>query len=428
MRVLVVGQGGREHAIVEALTRDPSVDEIVAAPGNPGIAASARCLPDVAATDVQGVAAAADGFDLVVVGPEAPLVAGLADLLEARGVPVFGPNASAARLEGSKAWTKDLLERHGIPAAGSRSFTASGDALSYLEGLAPPFVVKADGLAAGKGVVIAEDLTEAERAIRACLDQDAFGEAGRTVLVEEFLDGRELSLLAITDGTTQTYLEPAQDHKRLGDGDEGPNTGGMGAYSPVPFLSMAAKNQVVTEVFVPLGRALAAEGIHYVGVLYAGLMLTADGPRVLEFNCRFGDPEAQAILPRLRTPLGRTLAAAADGRLGDEPPALDWTDEACVTVVMASPGYPDAPRTGEPIEGLAEAAAFPGVSVFHAGTSASRGRILTAGGRVLAVTALGDGLDDARGRAYEAVARIRFDGMQYRRDIAALDRTGAMDG
>jgi phosphoribosylamine--glycine ligase len=400
------------------------IDRLYAAPGNAGIAALATPVP-VPATDVEGLAALAEkeSFDLTVVGPEAPLVAGLADELADRGLPVFGPSRAAARLEGSKAWAREVCERHGIPAARSRQFQELEPALAYLEGLDPPFVVKADGLAAGKGVTVAGDRRTAERALRDCLEERVFGDAGLTVLVEEFLEGPEVSALALTDGTAVAPLALAQDFKPVFDGNEGPNTGGMGAYSPVPFVDGETKARITEDILWATVRALDAEGVRYRGVIYAGLMLTAEGPKVLEFNCRFGDPETQVILPRLTSSLGELLLACVEGNLGDY--RLTWTEEACVGVVVASGGYPGEHVTGLPVGGLDAAGAVPGVTVFHSGTATSEGRVVSAGGRVLTVSALGPGLDQARARAYEACAQITLEGMHYRSDIAASIAGGA---
>src|SRR5918999_387744 len=424
MRVLVVGQGGREHALVTFLGADPAVERVYAAPGNAGIEEVTDCYP-VAAADVGGLVdlAVREGSDLVVVGPEAPLVAGLADALADRSIPVFGPTADGARIEGSKAWAKGLCERHGIPVPRSRSFTELDAAVRALDDFGPPYVVKADGLAGGKGVTVAPDRPTAEAALRASLVDRAFGAAGDRVLVEEFLEGREVSVLALTDGRRVVPLEPAQDHKRLLDGDGGPNTGGMGAYSPVPFVDAQMRARILREVLEPTIRALRSEGIEYRGVLYAGLMLTADGPKMLEFNCRFGDPETQAVLPRLHVGLAETLAACANGDIGGR--RLGWRDEACVTVVLAAAGYPGEARFGDEIDGLEAAKGPRDVWAFHAGTVRRGGRVATAGGRVLSVSALGADLAGARARAYEACARIRFEGMHHRTDIAADVMEGA---
>ncbi len=416
MRVLVVGQGGREHALVWSLARDSSVEGLHAAPGNAGMEDLAVVHP-VEADDVPGIVELVERerIDLTVVGPEAPLVAGLVDELEARGHAAFGPRREAARLEASKVWAKRLCERHGIPSPRARAFTDLEEAVAYLDALDPPYVVKADGLAAGKGVAVARSRREAIRALRLRLVEGAFGEAGRTVLLEEHLEGDEVSALALSDGRTVLPLALARDFKRVRDGDVGPNTGGMGAHSPVPLVD-AEEEASIHDLLHATLRALRTEGIEYRGVIYAGLMLTADGPRVLEFNCRFGDPEAQAVLPRVTSDLGRALAACAAGSLGDQ--RLEWSPRACVTVVMASGGYPGTYPTGHVIGGLARAAAVPDVTVFHAGTARRDGRVVTAGGRVLAISALGADLAEARGRAYEACSLVSFDRMHYRRDIA----------
>jgi phosphoribosylamine---glycine ligase len=419
VKVLVVGGGGREHAIAAKLRESPLVDDLFAAPGNAGIARVATCEP-IAAGDVAGIVdfAERERIDLTVVGPEAPLVAGLVDELESRGLKAFGPNRAGARIEGSKAWTKELCRRAGIPTPASETFTDYREARAYLERLEPPIVVKADGLAAGKGVTVAEDADEADGAVRAALVDRVFGDAGATVLIEEFVSGRELSVLAITDGARFLPLPPAQDFKRVGDGDAGPNTGGMGAYSPVPFVGGATYEGIVDEVIFRAIAALADDVGPYRGVLYAGLMLTEKGPTLLEFNCRFGDPETEAILPLVNADLAEVLLAAAEGDLADV--RLGRSREACVTVVVASGGYPGDHATGIPIDGLDEAAAQPDVEVFHAGTAVRDGRVVTAGGRVLAVSARGKDLALARDRAYDAVSLISFDGMHYRKDIAAV--------
>jgi phosphoribosylamine--glycine ligase len=423
MRILVVGQGGREHAIVSQLARNPSVDRLFAAPGNAGIAEAATCEP-IAAADVAGIAdfVERESIDLTVVGPEAPLVAGLVDELQARGLPAFGPTRDAARIEGSKAWAKELCRKHGIPAPASETFTDYEAARGHLDALHAPYVVKADGLAAGKGVTVAEDAETADRALRACLIDRVFGEAGARVLVEEFLSGREVSALAITDGRHVVPLEPAQDFKRVGDGDTGPNTGGMGAYSPVPFVDDELRTRIGAQILEATIRALEEEGVRYRGALYAGLMLTDRGPLVLEFNCRFGDPETEAVLPRLESDLGELLLASVEGNLAHY--RVRWRREASVTVVLASGGYPGDHRTGVPISGLKEAAAESNVEVYHAGTALKDGRVVTAGGRVLAVSALGHDLADARDRAYAAASLISFEGMHYRRDVALKAASG----
>ena len=431
MRVLVVGSGGREHALASALERSPGVDEIIGAPGNPGIAALGRCLP-VAASDPRAVADLADevSADLVVIGPEVPLVAGAVDAVEARGRLAFGPRAAAARLEGSKAWMKDVLHQAGVPTARYGVFTGgSGEAaaLEFLETMGDLFVIKTDGLAAGKGVVVTTDRAEARDAVRAYLSGEAFGDAGRTVVIEEGLSGPELSLLVLCDGRDAVPLAPAQDFKRIGEGDTGPNTGGMGAYSPVPLAGAEITEEVMAKAVAPTLEALGRLGAPYRGVLYAGIMLTPDGPKILEYNVRFGDPECQVVVPRLASDLAAHLCEAAAGKLATP---LRWRDEAAVTVVLAAEGYPASPRTGDVITGLDAAAEVAGVTVFHAGTAAVVGRpaeVRTAGGRVLNVTALGTTLADARARAYEAAARISWPGMQYRRDIAAAAAAASGD-
>ena len=417
MRILVVGGGAREHALVWKLASSASVDRLYAAPGNAGIAADAECLP-IGADDVDGIVDAVEReqVDLTVVGPEIPLVAGLVDELEARGRPAFGPSRAAARLEGSKAWARGLCERHGIPSPRSAVVTDLDAGLAALDAFDPPYVVKADGLASGKGVVIAESRDAAEAAVRAALVDLAFGPAGSTVVIEEHLAGREVSAFALSDGRTVLPLALAQDFKRVDDGDRGPNTGGMGAYSPVPFVDEPTADRIWDDVVGRTIDAMAAEGAPYRGVLYAGLMVTDDGPRALEFNCRFGDPEAQVVLPRLRSDLAELLLACAERNLATHRAA--WSSDACVTVVMASEGYPGEYPTGLPIAGLDDAERVDAAVVFHAGTSERNGRVVTSGGRVLAVSALGSSIGEARATAYEACSRISFEGAHYRRDIA----------
>ena len=402
MRVCVVGSGGREHALAHVLGRH---HDVVVTPGNPGIEGSVPTPPEELEAD------------LTVIGPEAPLVAGLADRLRSAGRLVFGPGADGARLEGSKAWMKDVLVDAGVPTAGHGTFDDEVAALAYLDTMGDLFVVKTDGLAAGKGVLVTTDRAEAVDAVRSYLSGDAFGDAGRTLVIEEGLTGPELSILAICDGSTAVALAPAQDFKRLGDGDDGPNTGGMGAYSPVPVATEAVVGSLMAEAVEPTLAALRGRGIDYRGVLYCGLMFTPSGPRVLEYNVRFGDPETQVVLPRLTSDLGELLAAAAAGRLGPEPTFDDW---AAVAVVCASEGYPTSPRTGDRISGLDAAAQVAGVTVFAAGVGVdSDCALVTAGGRVLTVTGRGPTVDEARHRAYEAVAKISWPGMCHRTDIAA---------
>lgn len=419
MRVLVVGSGGREHALTWGMARSAEVDDIVCAPGNPGMESLGECLA-VDTSDPVAIADLADAVDagLVVVGPEDPLVAGAVDALTERGRLAFGPVGAAARLEGSKAWMKEVLDAGGVPTAAHRAFGAGeeGAALAYLESLSAPYVVKTDGLAAGKGVAVVHSRDEARDAVREYLSGRAFGDAGRTVVIEEGLTGPELSLLVLCDGSEATPLAPAQDFKRAFDGDTGPNTGGMGAYSPVPIAGPEIIDEAMGKCVRPALTALSARGVEYRGILYAGLMLTPDGLKIIEFNVRFGDPECQVVVPRLESDLCRHLAESAGGRLQEE---VRFTDDACVTVVLATEGYPVAPRKGDEIEGLDRAKAVEGVTVFHAGTRSDGDRLLTAGGRVLDVTATAASLAGARARAYEAASLISWPGMHYRSDIAA---------
>ncbi len=416
VKVLVIGGGAREHALCRSLSLDPDVSALYCAPGNAGIAEVAELRP-VDALDGAAVAALAGelGADLVVVGPEAPLVAGVGDAVRAAGIPVFGPSGEAAQLEGSKAFAKDVMAAAGVPTARSYVCTTAEEVDAALDAFGAPYVVKDDGLAAGKGVVVTED-REAARAHAAGCDR---------VVIEEYLDGPEVSLFAITDGVTVLPLQPAQDFKRALDGDQGPNTGGMGAYSPLPWADPKLVEEVLETVLQPTVDELRHRGTPFSGLLYAGLALTSRGTRVIEFNARFGDPETQVVLARLRTPLAGVLLGAANGTLDVLPP-LSWSDEAAVTVVIASHNYPGTPRTGDPIEGLAEVAAEDGPEayVLHAGTRQEGDSVVSAGGRVLSVTATGQDLAQARERAYKAVARIRLDGSQHRTDIAAKAAEG----
>ncbi|CAM5449938.1 phosphoribosylamine--glycine ligase [Streptomyces tanashiensis] len=410
MKVLVIGGGAREHALCRSLSLDPDVTALHCAPGNAGIAEVAELHP-VDQLDGAAVAALATelGAELVVVGPEAPLVAGVADAVRAAGIPVFGPSREAAQLEGSKAFAKDVMAGAGVPTARSYVCTTPAEIDEALDAFGAPYVVKDDGLAAGKGVVVTEDV-EAARAHALACDR---------VVIEEYLDGPEVSLFAITDGTTVLPLKPAQDFKRALDGDEGPNTGGMGAYSPLPWADPKLVEEVLETVLQPTVDELRRRGTPFSGLLYAGLAITSRGVRVIEFNARFGDPETQVVLARLKTPLAGVLLNSANGTLDDQAP-LSWSDEAAVTVVVASHNYPDTPRTGDPIEGLAEVAEqdAPHAYVLHAGTKRDGDAVVSAGGRVLSVTATGTDLAQARERAYAAVGRIRLDGSQHRTDIA----------
>ncbi|WP_406353467.1 phosphoribosylamine--glycine ligase [Streptomyces sp. NBC_00658] len=411
MKVLVIGSGAREHALCRSLSLDPDVTALYCAPGNAGIAEVAELHPVDALDGVAVAALAAElGAELVIVGPEAPLVAGVADAVRAVGIPVFGPSKEAAELEGSKAFAKDVMAGAGVPTARSYVCTTPDEVEEALDAFGAPYVVKDDGLAAGKGVVVTDDLAKARDHANAC----------DRVVIEEFLDGPEVSLFAITDGETVVPLQPAQDFKRALDGDEGPNTGGMGAYSPLPWADPKLVAEVMQTVLQPTVDELRRRGTPFSGLLYAGLAITGRGVRVIEFNARFGDPETQVVLARLKTPLSGVLLAAANGTLADLEP-LRWSDAAAVTVVVASHNYPDTPRTGDPITGLDEVAAqdAPYAYVLHAGTKRDGDAVVSAGGRVLSVTATGTDLTEARERAYAAVARIGLDGSQHRTDIAA---------
>ncbi len=423
MKILVVGGGGREHALVWKIAQSPRAGRIYCAPGNAGIAGLAEC-PDIKASDLPGLLAFArrEKIGLTVVGPEQPLTEGLADLFASAGLRVFGPSRAAARLEGSKAFAKALMDRCGIPTGFHRVFTDVDKARAYVEEKGAPLVVKADGLAAGKGVYVCRTVDEAREALSLMMVGKAFGAAGEKVVVEEYLEGEEASFLAFTDGRTVLPMASSQDHKTVFDGDRGPNTGGMGAYSPAPVVTPEVHRRIMDEIMTPAVRGLALDGSPYRGVLYAGVMVTAAGPKVLEFNVRFGDPETQPIMARMDGDLLAVMEACADGRL--EGLGIRWKEEAAVCVVMASGGYPGDYAKGKVITGLAEAAGMKDLIVFHAGTARRGGNVVTDGGRVLGVTALGKTVGEAIAHAYRGVEAIRFDGAHYRRDIGrkALNR------
>ncbi|SHJ38293.1 phosphoribosylamine--glycine ligase [Desulfofundulus thermosubterraneus] len=414
MKVLVVGGGGREHALVWKLKQSPRVKEIFCAPGNAGIASLARCVP-IGAEDISGLVAFArqEKIDLTVVGPEGPLTMGIVDSFNEAGLAIFGPNARAAAIEGSKVLAKELMAKYGIPTARFATFSDAGEAVAYIRQLNAPCVVKADGLAAGKGVVVCRTVEEALEAVGDIMVKGVFGAAGSRVVVEEYLTGQEVSILAFTDGKTVIPMLPAQDHKQVYDGDQGPNTGGMGAYAPAPVCTPEVYQTALEKILIPTVRAMAAEGRPYRGVLYAGLMVTDEGAKVLEFNARFGDPEAQPVLMLLETDLVEIIEAVLSGRLAEK--EIRWRPGAAVCVVLASAGYPGPYRKGYPISGLDRVP--PDVMVFHAGTALEDGRVVTAGGRVLGVTAAAGTIAAAIEKAYAAVEQIHFEGMHYRRDI-----------
>ncbi len=416
MKVLVIGSGGREHALAWKIRQSPRVSRVFCAPGNGGIAAVAE-LVSISADDVAALARFArdERIDLTVVGPELPLTLGIVDEFQRHGLRVFGPNRDGAQLEGSKVFTKELLRRQEIPTGYFSAFTEADDAKRYVNEVGPPLVVKADGLAAGKGVFICQTMKEAEEAVDEILRSRIFGDAGARIVVEEFLEGEEVSFMALTDGRTALPLASSQDHKRAFDGDKGPNTGGMGAYSPAPVLTPAVHERVMREIMEPVVAALAEAKIDYRGVLYAGLMMTATGPKVLEFNARFGDPECQALLIRLKSDIVELMEACIDGTL--DQCTVEWDERAAVCVVLAAGGYPGGYEKGKLILGLEHLHGWQSGVVFHAGTAQRDGDIVTNGGRVLGVTALGVSVHDAVREAYWAVEQISWDGMQYRRDI-----------
>lgn len=417
MKAMVIGSGAREHALAWKLRQSPRVDQLFVAPGNAGTAAIARNL-DIPATNIEALAGAAaqHGIDLTVVGPEAPLAAGIVDLFQSRNLPALGPTRAAAQIEASKVFSKELMQKHGIPCARGEVFASYAQAREYVQSQPAPLVIKADGLAAGKGVVVAASTEQAVEALSDFMEKKSLGAAGGRVIVEECLHGREVSLLAFADGINVRPMVPACDYKRVSDGDRGPNTGGMGSYSPAGFFGPSDVLMIQKTILEPTVRAMAAEGIPYRGILYAGLMVNPEGARVLEFNARFGDPETQAIIPRLKTDLVDIALAAIHGTLNEV--TIEWSDDACVAVVLASEGYPGAYQTGFPITGLDELDR--NVHVFHAGTALKNG-VVTSGGRVLTVAATGRALREARDRVYANVPRIHFQGRQYRRDIAARE-------
>lgn len=416
MRILVVGGGGREHALVWKLKQSPRVKELYAAPGNGGIAELAECV-DISASEVRRLAdfAVKKGVDLTVVGPELPLTLGIVDEFESRGLRIFGATQRAAFLEGSKVFAKRLMKKYKIPTGFFQTFYRAEDARRYIQDVGAPIVVKADGLAAGKGAIVCRTVPEALDALKRIMEDRVFGDAGEKVVIEEFLDGEEASFLAFTDGETVVPMASSQDHKAAFDDDKGPNTGGMGAYSPAPIVTEAVHQQIMDQVMIRTVKAMAAEGRPYRGVLYAGLMIKDGTPKVLEFNVRFGDPEAQPLLLRMEGDLLPILEAVVDRRLNEV--EIGWLPDPAVCVVMAAGGYPGAYDQGKAITGLSAAARLKDVVVFHAGTSLSGGKVVTSGGRVLGVTALGKDISDAIGRAYRAVEKIRWDGVHYRTDI-----------
>ena len=420
MKVLVIGGGGREHAVCKKLAESPLVDALLCAPGNAGIAQVAACVPEVKATDVPGIVALAkrEGVDFVCVTPDDPLALGCVDALEAEGIPAFGPRACAAQMEASKIFSKNLMKKYGIPTAKSEVFDDADAALAYLDTQRAPIVVKADGLALGKGVIVAQTIDEAKQAVVDMMRGGRFGRSGARVLIEECMVGREVTVLCFTDGRVIVPMPASQDHKRVFDGDKGPNTGGMGAFAPSPLYTPDVARRVTDEILQPTLRAMNAEGLDFRGVLYVGLMLTADGPKVVEYNARFGDPETQAVLPLLMSDLMEIMLAVREQRL--EQLDIRWRGGAAACVVLASGGYPGKYEGGKVITGIVKAEAL-GATVYHAGTAVKDGALVTAGGRVLGVTALGDTLADAVRSAYMAAKEIHFDGAHMRSDIGSRE-------
>ena len=416
MKVLVVGGGGREHAIIWKLSQNPKISELFCAPGNGGISKLASCVP-IKATDIEGIVnfAGENKIDFVMVAPDDPLVAGMVDALEAAGIRAFGPVKAAAVIEGSKSFSKDLMKKYNIPTAGYAVFESSAGALKYLDTCCAPVVVKADGLALGKGVIIAQTIAEAKAAVNNIMDDRVFGEAGNKVVIEEFIEGPEVSILAFTDGKTVVPMVSSQDHKRVFDHDQGPNTGGMGTFSPSLIYDGKLAEQCMKEIFIPTIEAMNREGRKFKGILYFGLMITKDGPKVIEYNARFGDPETQVVLPRLKTDLLDIFNAIIDEKLAGI--KIEWSDNAAVCVIAASGGYPGKYPAGLEISGLEAAEADENVTVFHAGTSCKDGKLYTAGGRVLGVTAVEENMEKAISKAYAGIEKISFEGMHYRKDI-----------
>jgi len=416
MNILVVGSGGREHALIWKIAKSRKVKRLFCAPGNPGIAQIAECV-NIKADDISGLRdfASKEKIDLTIVGPEAPLTLGIVDSFEEKGLKIFGPSKKAAEIESSKAFAKKLMQEYSIPTSGYKIFKNPKDAKDYIKEQNFPLVIKADGLAAGKGVIICKTEDEAKDAIRLVMEKKVFGKAGDRVVVEEFLKGEEVSFLAITDGKSVVPLPPCQDHKAVFDGDKGPNTGGMGAYSPAPIITPKLKQEIMNSIMIPTVKAMAKEGRPYKGILYAGLMITKDGPRALEFNCRFGDPETQPIMMRLRNDLVDVLSAAVDGKLSKI--KLNCDNRFALCVVMSSKGYPEDYQKCKEIKGIDEAAKLKEVVVFHAGTAIIDNTLVTAGGRVLGVTAMGVGVKRTINKAYEAVSKIKWEGVHYRKDI-----------